>query len=759
MHLHSQAAKDVSASSSSSWSKASASGSSIRLSKTITTKVKSIFTSPTSMAFIQTTKHSLLMKRKYVNPHSQDIVDLCICIASIIGALTIIIPYCINRRSRKLRHALILGLATSDLVSSLIITTTTSFLIANGNLTRATKFCTFAGFIFSSSIWTQHLWNLSIAGITYMILVHPLSPFVSNVERHLVWLWPAFWSIAFIANGITWRYIGFTNVDGYCTYNPRHGGEYFSTVFNFVPRALVVIVIIVLYTHLFFFLRRINLFSAVTSTDRSRRVSSLTTSNQGQMRNVSESSAPGRPVKGALGRSASKLFSQVRRTHSISTTPQQAPSINPPDSDITKRNGSSSTQGKASVVSPTLPHLNKVNNIQMIDGTTTPAEVSPKSRTLNEDESEFERQQQVQANDNSTASAQKPIGSSPYASLQRPNTATLSSRPAVPMLNMRRPLTAPESNNDSRSDIDLESLNDRSIQRRNELGVFDNLNGDVSSDDLFKPMAVRRDVRDFGMTSPPQEHLRHVSLSPVGVKLARKANSSPVQQAANVEEVQSSTLHFANEQGNASSDVPASVTYEDLLGPEWQWGMPVNQDGKLQQQQPIKGSENNEQRSTSGTADRRRSSRWTVWYPSRERGVGTNSYGSSTEENGVEAIGSTLNRQASVLLLLYPAVYVLLFSVSIIRIIVDISNQTNKTVDIRRNSDALHSIARWTIFAQGAIDALVFQLIERQFRRRMKRKRRIAAGEKVEDVWLIRMLKRLNSSEKKPKKQLTKEFK
>lgn len=759
MHLHSQAAsavaKDVSASSSSSWSKASASGSSVRLSNSIMSKLKSLFTSPTSMAVIQTTKHSLLMKRKYVNHHSQDIVDLCICIASIMGSLTIIIPYCINRRSRKLRHALILGLATSDLVSSLIIASTTSFLIANGNLYDASRFCTFAGFVFSSSLWTQHLWNVSIAVITYMILVHPLSSFVANVERHLIWLWPAFWSIAFIANGITWRYVGFTNVDGYCTYNPRKGGEYFSTVFNFVPRALVVIIIVVLYTHLFFFLRRINLFSAVTSSDRSRRVPSVTHSHPGQMRNVSESSALARPAKGAMGRSTSKIFSHVRRNHSISTTPQQPPSITAADSDVTKRNGSSSTQGKASTVTPTLPHLNKVDNVQMIDTTTIPAEVSPKSKILNEDESEFERQQQLHP----PALAQKPIVSSPYASLQRPSTASLSYRPSVPMINMRRPVTAPDSRNESQSDIDMESLDDETSKRRNELGIFDNLGGEDSSNDLFKPMAIRRDVRDFGMTSPPQEHLRHVSLSPAGVKMAKKARTEDLSFSADVEANQ--TLQHSNnsEQINsnvASPQIPASVTYEDLLGPEWQWGMAVSQDGK-QQQGAINSSENNEQRSSSGAAGRRRSSRWHVWSVNREKGVGTNSFGSSTEENGVEAIGSTLNRQASVLLLLYPAVYVLLFSVSIIRIIVDLSNQTNKTLDFRRNSDALHSVARWSVFAQGAIDALVFQLIERQFRRRMKRKRRIAAGEKVEDVWLIRMLKRLNS--KKSSNKNAKDFK
>lgn len=46
-----------------------------------------------------------------------NIVDLVICLASIIGSLIIIFPYVMSKNSRKLRHSLILGLAVSDLIS------------------------------------------------------------------------------------------------------------------------------------------------------------------------------------------------------------------------------------------------------------------------------------------------------------------------------------------------------------------------------------------------------------------------------------------------------------------------------------------------------------------------------------------------------------------------------------------------------------------------------------------------------------------
>lgn len=47
-----------------------------------------------------------------------NIVDMAISLASVLGCLIIIVPYVLRKHSRKLRHSLIVGLATSDLVSA-----------------------------------------------------------------------------------------------------------------------------------------------------------------------------------------------------------------------------------------------------------------------------------------------------------------------------------------------------------------------------------------------------------------------------------------------------------------------------------------------------------------------------------------------------------------------------------------------------------------------------------------------------------------
>lgn len=87
-------------------------------------KIASVVRSPAGLAVAMSMKQTLVTHRRrakvggsHVPADVTDIVDLAICLASILGSMTIIVPYIVNRRSRKLRHALILGLATSDLVS------------------------------------------------------------------------------------------------------------------------------------------------------------------------------------------------------------------------------------------------------------------------------------------------------------------------------------------------------------------------------------------------------------------------------------------------------------------------------------------------------------------------------------------------------------------------------------------------------------------------------------------------------------------
>ncbi|CEH16918.1 hypothetical protein CBOM_03005 [Ceraceosorus bombacis] len=97
-----------------------------------------------------------------------------------------------------------------------------------------------------------------------MILVLPLHAFTLAVERHMVWLWPIVWAIGLVVNGFAFGFVGYSNAGGFCNIASGRGGRYFNAIFTFVPRGFVVVVILILYTHLFFFLRRTNLFSSMS---------------------------------------------------------------------------------------------------------------------------------------------------------------------------------------------------------------------------------------------------------------------------------------------------------------------------------------------------------------------------------------------------------------------------------------------------------------------------------------------------------------
>ena len=78
------------------------------------------------------------------------------------------------RERVRLRGAAARQALTCPLRRSIIIIASTSFLLAGGDLANSKRFCDFVGYSLASSIFSQHLWNMGIAIVTYMILVHPL---------------------------------------------------------------------------------------------------------------------------------------------------------------------------------------------------------------------------------------------------------------------------------------------------------------------------------------------------------------------------------------------------------------------------------------------------------------------------------------------------------------------------------------------------------------------------------------------------------
>ncbi|KAJ1022836.1 hypothetical protein NDA18_005169 [Ustilago nuda] len=770
--------------------------------------------------------------------HVGNIVDMVICCLSFVGAIAIILPYIFNRRSRKLRHALILGLATSDLATSIVIIITTACLLANINLVEHHSPCSFLGYIVSSSIFSQHLWNLAIAVVTYMILVHPLSSFTLTVEKRVRWLWPIFWLVSFVINAIPFGFGGFGFRGGYCTFTT---GFYFSSIFRFVPRGVVFIVILCLYTHLFFFLRRTNLFSKANTSNsishsrhRSMQQNAHIQSIPQHLLHQHNSQLQDKSEQGAL-------IAQQPLLHHLAASPldKMSSTVKAPGSSAAAQSRNTSTGSRATPDilnknDPAAPIANPRRSSSLLEkeasvemSTFDPSSrhkdssIDPASDAAAEDgQADTLLSAFVSYSSNNNSRDEHPscgatATATPLATygLLDPNYSMASPRPMPSNLDIEKAngphydslsisphslsnssaggegaRTTTQSNQGSSTPLNgsfprdsADSATTRKAgatdaatsaskrrftveaatrgegqigdkdQRRASLGdpryrpcgnssssnaesQGSDAESEESDDFDNRLMRPRKDATDFDMITPPREHLKHYTaplrnyarmadILAMGEDEMARARNGGGNNSIGAERRGSAVQILA---GEVVVDMPSKEAFDEALGDDWNWGMDVTRGAHQHHScnsRKLRSGMNNNNMSTK-----------------EEAGVNTGtSSTSSLDENGVDAIGSTLNRQASLLLLLYPAAYCLLFSISIARLFVDLANPG---ASVRNAHDWLHQLSRWLIFAQGAIDALIFQFIERQFRQRMKRRRRKAMGETVEDSFTHRVGKK-----------------
>ncbi len=319
----------------------------------------------------------------------------------------------------------------------------------------------------------------------------------------------------------------------------------------------------------------------------------------------------------------------------------------------------------------------------------------------------------------------------------------------------KRPYTAEAGANRASRNHSTSGNTTKDQQRRASTGnlISSDEDTDDSGDDVTaskaRRMRPRKDAGDFDMITPPVEHLKHYhhsgnsGMAPLAIRnyarmtdiLAMGEDEMARARAGNIaSERRGSAVQIMP--GEVVVEMPSKEAFEEALGNDWKWGMDVTAGttpSPLARNGNGGGGRNGVASTTRGGGD--------------ETGLQTGtSSTSSADENGVDSIGSTLNRQASLLLLLYPAAYCVLFSFSLARLCVDLADPG---ASVRNAHDWLHGLSRWLIFAQGAIDALIFQFVERQFRQRMKRRRRRAMGEKVEDSFTHRVGKKAVGTLKK----------
>nr|XP_018264526.1 uncharacterized protein I303_02696 [Kwoniella dejecticola CBS 10117]OBR86684.1 hypothetical protein I303_02696 [Kwoniella dejecticola CBS 10117] len=180
--------------------------------------------------------------------------------ASVISGLTLVAAaylfYSLLRQGRgKLRVRLLLGMVVSDMMLGCIALPPEILYLAGDPLKTGSAGCNGLAFILTSTLFSQHLWTLAIAFATYLLLTHPLSRVTSMFERYSWVVAPLIWIISIIHSAIWHGTVGWVNNGSLCYYGTK-GRGLDRDLIQFIPRAIVFIVIIVLYSRLFKFLRR-----------------------------------------------------------------------------------------------------------------------------------------------------------------------------------------------------------------------------------------------------------------------------------------------------------------------------------------------------------------------------------------------------------------------------------------------------------------------------------------------------------------------
>ncbi|WRT65521.1 uncharacterized protein IL334_002466 [Kwoniella shivajii] len=173
---------------------------------------------------------------------------------TIIAALYLLISL-VKQGRGKLRVRLLLGMVVSDLILGMVALPPEILYLTGHPEKTGTRGCDALAFLLTSVLFSQHLWTLCIAFATYLLLTHPLSNITSAFERYSWAVAPIIWSISIIHSAIWHNTVGWVNNGSLCYYGTK-GSGLDRDLIQFIPRAIVFVVIIVLYSRLFRFLRR-----------------------------------------------------------------------------------------------------------------------------------------------------------------------------------------------------------------------------------------------------------------------------------------------------------------------------------------------------------------------------------------------------------------------------------------------------------------------------------------------------------------------
>ncbi|KAH8665442.1 hypothetical protein BGZ61DRAFT_561539 [Ilyonectria robusta] len=183
----------------------------------------------------------------------QSVVILIVSICSILGAGWIILNFFCFKNLRSFRHQLILGLAISDFIMALNFLLSTSMNISKRYIQAPEQaaFCNFNGFMTQVFVVQTDYWVLTISICTYLILADHkhLTSWVQDHEK-VLFLIP--WMLSLLWAGLGLWLAGYGDIGAWCWFT----SDKVRLLVNFVPRWIIIVAILAMYSRLYFFLHR-----------------------------------------------------------------------------------------------------------------------------------------------------------------------------------------------------------------------------------------------------------------------------------------------------------------------------------------------------------------------------------------------------------------------------------------------------------------------------------------------------------------------
>ncbi|ORY30332.1 hypothetical protein BCR39DRAFT_558612 [Naematelia encephala] len=608
--------------------------------------------------------------------HWVEYVDLTMLTCTIAGALLIIGSMTIlefQGRTATTRMRIVQSLVISDLILGITGLIGTAKSVAGDPLRQGSVSCDGLGVMIVTVLWTEHLWTLALAFATYMILIHPLHSITSLLEKRWYILWLIVWVISFAVAVLSYELYGFTPSGGICFY-PSKSGLY-GELMQFVPRGFVFLCITFFYIRLFVFLRR---------PDKIRSPYSNSPTGSFSTPDGSQSFITSRR------RQLSGLF---RKSGKPATVTEKGPV-------------------EDDQVAPT--DVAPESILVQQQSTQTPNDIPPWERlelpTFQIDGQRYGGSAANMSGINTNIwSNWKGLGA---REKKRPSTASSGSQPPHSPNSPNSPPTTRFNTriNSKSSSLDAQIPTIREIPQWNAAPRLDTIpsyyahHGD--------PASHRSSFAALGEESPRQ---RHDELSTSFSSTGPPRKSSTLSDAMPLTPRAQSPFPLPPQVFDRDTRRPSAMT-QDTRRPS----TPIPQPPK---DTHVVHPSISDPESSAEDRDKEDGNDMDLMHMLRETGPpgsGDHRFHPHPHDENVELVpesmASYLNRKTALLMLWFPLGYVLLFSVSLVRLIYDFVGQPPVV---------LRAISRWFIFAQGLLDALIYGYVEwhtkRVVRRRVRR--------------------------------------